>query len=156
MLGFVSLCELYWLTRLVSDGDELTLLTDSQGDNTQVLIDNATSDGLALPLTSPSLSETGVAILEQETDTGICENTLLHGETLLVVTAGYLEDVSLPFVAEGVADNFGTHTLVEEWTQLAFIFNFDQLLATSCWIGDVQLHVCCANYSCFLIVLRLQ
>lgn len=83
-----------------------------------------------------------MTILEQETDTGICENTLFHGETLLVVTTSDLEHVALPFVAESIARDLGTHALVEEWTELTFIFNFDQLLATSCWIGDVQLHVC--------------
>jgi len=47
-----------------------------------------------------------VAVCEEEADTLREEDTLFHGETLFVVTAGDAEDVSFPFVAEGVAGNF--------------------------------------------------
>lgn len=76
-------------------------------------------------------------------------DALLHGETLLVVAAGDLEDVALEFVANAVARNLLTHSvnssdvvsegnsspnvqllpLVNENTQLSLIFNVNQLLA---------------------------
>jgi len=42
------------------------------------------------------------------------ENTLLHRETLLVVSAGNPDDVTLPVVAEPIGFDFGTHTLFIE------------------------------------------
>jgi len=56
-------------------------------------------------------------------------DTLLHRETLLVVAAGDLEDVALELIANGVARNLCTHSLVDEDTELSLIFDLDQLLA---------------------------
>ena len=52
---------------------------------------------------------------EEETDTVGEEDTLLHGETLLVVAASNAEDVALPLIAEGVAgDLLGDPLVVED------------------------------------------
>jgi hypothetical protein len=45
-------------------------------------------------------------------------DSLLHGETLLVVAAGDLEDVAFEFVADAVAWDFGAHSVGEEGQQL--------------------------------------
>jgi hypothetical protein len=42
------------------------------------------------------------------------KNTLLHGETLLVVTTRDTENVSLEFITKGVTRNFLGHALIEE------------------------------------------
>jgi hypothetical protein len=74
-------------------------------------------------------------------------NTLLHWETLLVVTTGDLEDVTLEFISDGVSWNLSAHSVVEKldlrsqcsWcriyvplvhedTELALIFDVDELL----------------------------
>jgi len=68
------------------------------------------------------------------------QNTLHHGETLLVVTTSDLEDVTLPLVAESVDLNFLGDALVVENAQLALISDVDELLAASSRIGDVELH----------------
>ena len=47
-----------------------------------------------------------MAVGEEEPHTVGEKDTLFHGETLLVVPAGDAEDVSLPFVAEGIARDF--------------------------------------------------
>jgi hypothetical protein len=56
----------------------------------------------------------GVAVVKEEADTVGEENTLLHWETLFVVTAGDAEDVPFPFVAENVPGNFLRDPLVVE------------------------------------------
>ena len=40
------------------------------------------------------------SLTEQEADTLICEDTLLHGETLLIITTRDTEDVTLEFVPD--------------------------------------------------------
>jgi len=55
-----------------------------------------------------------VAVGEEEAHTVGEEDALFHGETLLVVTAGDAEDISFPFVAEGVTGDFLSDFFVEE------------------------------------------
>ena len=55
-------------------------------------------------------------------------DSLLHRESLLVVAAGDAEDVAFELVADAVAGDFGAHAAVHEDTELALIFDFDQLL----------------------------
>jgi hypothetical protein len=57
-----------------------------------------------------------VALGQQEADTGGKEDTLLHGETLLVVTSGDAEDVTLELVTERVDSDLSGDTLVVEDT----------------------------------------
>ena len=69
------------------------------------------------------------------------ENTLLHRETLLVVSARDAEDVSLELVAEGVSGYLLGHLFVIEDTETTFIVNIDGLLLARRRVGDVELHV---------------
>lgn len=78
----------------------LALLDDGQSEDGQVHADDAATDGLALALAGAAGSVAGVAVGEQETDTGRLHDTLLHRETLLVVASGDSKDVSLPLVPE--------------------------------------------------------
>lgn len=87
----------------------LALLDNSQSEDRQVHADDATTDGLALALASAAGAVAGVAIGEQEADTGGLQDTLLHWETLLVVSTGDAEDVSLPLVTEGVGGDLLAH-----------------------------------------------
>jgi len=107
----------------------LALLDDGESQHGQIHRDDAATDGFALSLTSAAWAVARVAVGEEKTDTRGMHNTLLHGETLLVVSAGDLENVALELVANTVAWNFGTHSLVHEHAQLPFIFNVDELLA---------------------------
>ena len=87
----------------------LTLLDNSKGEDRQVHGDNAAANGLTLALTGAAGAVAGVAISEQETDTSRVHDTLLHGETLLVVTAGDAEDVALPLITKGVGGDLSAH-----------------------------------------------
>ena len=87
----------------------LALLDDGEGENGEVHADDATTDGLAATLTAAAGSVAGVAVGEEESDTGRVHDTLLHGETLLVVAAGDLEDITLELIAEVVTGDFLAH-----------------------------------------------
>lgn len=67
-------------------------------------------------------------------------HTLLHRKALLVVATSYAEDVAFEFIADAVTRNLLSHTAVYEDTELALIFDFDQLLRAIGGVGNVQLH----------------
>lgn len=115
----------------------LTLLDNGQGKDRQVLVDDTTSDGLSLSLTSSSWSVTRVALRQQQSNSGWVQHTLLHWETLLVVTTGDLEDVALELISDRVTLDLLAHTLVVEDTQLVLVLDFNGLLSTVGWVGDV-------------------
>ena len=52
-----------------------------------------------------------MAVGEEESDTGRVHDTLLHGETLLVVAASDLDDVALPLVTQAVGGDLSAHLL---------------------------------------------
>lgn len=64
----------------------LTLLGDDQVEDRQVRADNATADRLTSALTGTTRAVVRRTLLHQETNTTVGEDTLGHGETLLIVT----------------------------------------------------------------------
>ena len=107
------------------------LLNDNRNDG-QVSIDNAATDRLAFTLTSTALTIARVSLGQEKTDTSLGENTLFHGETLLVVSTGDTENVTSPFVTKGGSIDLLAHTLLVEGTNLnekqnyELKFRFDQ------------------------------
>lgn len=106
----------------------LTLLDDDQRQDSQVHSNDATPDGLPLPLTSPPGAIAGVAGGQEKADTGWMHDTLLHWETLLVVSTGDSEDVAGKLGADAITGNFLAHTLIHESAEAALIFDLNQLL----------------------------
>jgi len=94
----------------------LALLDDDEGKNGDIGADDAATDGLAPALTSTANSVARVAVGEEEADTVRNEDTLLHGEALLVVSTSDTENVALPLVTKRVPRNLLRHLLVEEDT----------------------------------------
>jgi hypothetical protein len=84
----------------------LALLDDDEGEDSDIGADDAATDGLAAALTSAANPVAGVAIGKEELDTVWQKDTLLHRETLLVVSTSDAENVALPFVAERITGNF--------------------------------------------------
>lgn len=121
----------------------VTLLDDAESKDREVHADNASTDGLPLALTSAAGAVAGVAISEEKADTSWVHDTLLHRETLLVVTAGDPDDVALELVANAVGRDFLTHAAVHEDAELALILDLDQLLGSIVGVGDVELHLDC-------------
>jgi len=96
----------------------LALLDDGEGKHSQVLGDDAATDRLSLALTGATGSVAGVAIGEEELDTGrehlwtqvsanvlallgagLTYDTLLHGKALLVIATGDADNVAFPLIA---------------------------------------------------------
>lgn len=69
-------------------------------------------------------------VTEQQPDTGGVHDSLLHGKTLLVITAGDFEDVACEFGSYAVAGDFSAHAAVHEDTEFAVIFDLDELLGS--------------------------
>lgn len=92
----------------------VALLNDDQREDGDIGTDYATTDGFTLAFTSSADAVAGMAVGEEETDTVGKENTLLHWETLLVVTASDAENVALPFIANSVGCDFLRDLLVVE------------------------------------------
>jgi len=113
----------------------LTLLDNNQGQDGKVHSDDATSDGLSLALSGASGPVARVVLCQQQPNTGWVHDTLLHWETLLVVSSGDLEDITLELVSDRVTWDFSSHTLVDEDTEAAVIVNFDELLGAIGWVS---------------------
>lgn len=73
----------------------LTLLDNDQVENREVSINNAASDRLAFALSPSPWAIAGVALAEEKTYTSVGQDTLLHGETLLVVSSTDADNVAL-------------------------------------------------------------
>ena len=71
----------------LADNDEI--------EHTQTVIDNAAVDRLTPPLSGTSRSETAVSLLEEQLDAASSEYTLLHWETLFVISTTDANNVSL-------------------------------------------------------------
>jgi len=78
----------------------VALFDDDKGQDGNIGADDTSADGFSLTLTSPSSTVAGMAIRKEEADTEWDKYTLLHWETLFVVTAGDTEDVAFPLVTD--------------------------------------------------------
>lgn len=67
------------------------------------------------------------------------QDTLLHGETLLVVATGNSQDVSFPLITKTVSFNFSSHAFFIEDANFTFIFDINKFLGPSGGVADVQL-----------------
>ena len=92
----------------------LTLLVNNAVQSLDVGADNAATNTLPAALAGAARAVARVALAEEQAHTVGKEDTLLHRETLLVVTTADAKDVALPLVTEGVNFNVLRHTLVVE------------------------------------------
>ena len=72
-----------------------TLLDNNQVEHRQVAINNTSTDRLSLSVSLPSWSVTGLSLSQQQTCSAVGKYSLLHGETLLVVSTGDADNISL-------------------------------------------------------------
>jgi len=119
----------------------LALLDDHQGDDGEIGTNDATTDRLASSLGGALSTVTGSAGGEEEFDTVRKEDTLLHGEALLVISTANAEDVSLEFVADTVTRHFLAHALVIEDAIATLFIDVEELLLSCGRVGDIELHV---------------
>jgi hypothetical protein len=117
----------------------VTLLDDGESEDGHLSTDDAAVHRLALTLTGAAGAVARVAIREEKPDTAGVQDTLLHGETLLVVAASDAEDVALELITHGVTGDLSAHALLEEDMELTLILDIEELLAAVGREGDVQL-----------------
>ena len=128
---------------VISEASNLTgaLLENLEGKDAKVGAGDAASDGLTLALASSFGAVRLDSLSEQNSNSAVDKDTLLHRETLLVVTAGDSEGVALELVAEDLAVDVGAHPPVVEVTvDLVFIDLPDDLLAGG-GVGNVVLQI---------------
>merc|ERR1719470_11251 len=118
----------------------LALLDDGHGEDSQVAVHDASADRLPLTLSITPGSVAAVALRQEEPGATVGEDTLLHGEPLLVVTPGDAEHVPLELISKSVSFNFLAHTLLIERPHLELVSDLNQLLAACGWEGQVDLH----------------
>ena len=82
-----------------------------------------------------------VTLTEKQAHTRGQEDTLLHGETLLVVATTNAKDVALPFITKRVDLNILRHTLVVEAAHETLIQELEGLLRARGRVGNVELHL---------------
>jgi len=118
----------------------VALLDNDQREDGNVVSNNASTDRLALTLAGTAGTVARVSSGKEELDTVGEEDTLLHWETLLVVTAGDAEDVPLPLVADLVTGDFLAHALLEELAVATLLIDIEELLGAGSGVGDIEFH----------------
>jgi len=130
---------------LVSEARDLllALLHDDAVDHREIVGNDATTDSATTTHSVTSTTTiTNNAGLEEKTNTVIDKNTLLHGETILIVTTSDAKDVALEFVTKRSGINLIADTHLHEDAKLLLIINIEHLLTTCCGTSDVDLHLC--------------
>lgn len=119
----------------------IALLHDFEGNDSEVWASDATADGPSSSVASSLGVEQRALFLEEDACSAVLHDTLLHGETLLVVSSGNFENVAFVVLAHDITINFLSHSLFEEWTNLAFIINLNFLLPTRAGVCNIELHL---------------
>jgi len=118
----------------------VTLSDDNGGKYGEIVAGDATSNGLSLSLSLSAAGVAGVAVLEEESNSMSDEDTLLHAETLFVLTSGDSKDVALEFLAERVGGDLVGDSLLVNVLDLLLIIDFKGLLLAGGRVGDIDFH----------------
>jgi len=84
----------------------VSLLHNNNVEGRDISSNNASTNRLALSLSSTTRSVAFGSLAHKKSNSGVCEDSLLHGETLLVISTSNLEDVSLEFVSKSFTFDF--------------------------------------------------
>lgn len=117
----------------------IAFLDDGQAKDSDIGSNDAPSDGFPLLLSSSSGSVSLLPFPHEDSDSSLDEDTLSHGEALLVVSTGNFEDVPLELISQLISVDFLSHSFVVEYGTLFVVIDFVSLLATCEWIGNVEL-----------------
>ncbi len=92
----------------------LSLLHDDKVNDDDIWADDATTDSLSFKLTLPARAEARVDLAEKKTGSALNDDTLHHGEALLIVATSNFKDVPLEFITKDASVHLCAHALVEE------------------------------------------
>merc|ERR1712166_1191174 len=82
-----------------------------------------------------------LTLLEKDAGSACNKNTLLHGESISVVSSGNSEDVALEIISHEVSVNLGAHAPVKEWANVFLIIDFNFLVSACGRVRNVELHL---------------
>jgi hypothetical protein len=104
--------------RAISDIRDIlvSLLDDDKVEDRDIGTDNAATDGLALALAGTAGTVAREALGQKQTGSAAGQNTLLHGESLLVVSTGDTEDIAGEILAKILTGDLLRDALIEEAT----------------------------------------
>jgi len=119
----------------------LTLLDNDAVDNREIVGNDAATDSAATTHSiSLATTITDGAGLKKKADTVVHKNTLLHGETILIVTTSDTKDVTLEFITQRRSIHLIADAHFHEDAELLLIIDIEHLLTTSARASDVDLH----------------
>jgi len=122
-------------------GDVVVALShDDGGENAQVVVNDATSNRLSLSLARSATSVARGAVFEEESNSMSAEDTLLHAETLFILTTGDPEHVALVLVSEWIGGHLVRDSLLVKVLDLVLIIDFEGFLLAGGRVGDVDFH----------------
>ena len=127
---------------LVSESGEffITLLDDGEGEHSNIGADDAASDGSSLSFSFSLSAISFCSGFEEESDSVSREDSLLHGETVLVEAAVDSEDIALELLSKSIGFNFLAHTFLEKDSAFVVIIDFERLGCAVSGVGDTELH----------------
>merc|ERR1740123_1914817 len=124
-------------------GDFLVaLLQHDESQHGDIRTNFATPHGLSLTLTLSSGAIARLAFSQKETDSGVGKNTLFHGESLLVISAGDFEHVTSEGRLQSFSFDFAGNTKIVKGIQLGLVGNFEHLVCSIWRIRNIKLHDC--------------
>lgn len=128
--------------RIVGESGDIsiTLLGHDEVKDGDVVADDASTDGDTLPLSAPTGAVAALALGKEKAHTGVGEDSLLHGETLLVVSATDAHDVSLELIPQDAPVNLLGHAAVVKVLELLLVIDLNDLLHARGRVRNVHLH----------------
>jgi len=120
--------ESVWLVAIgKSSNILLTSLDDTEGDDRKIWSTDASTDRLSFSLSSSSWLVKSTTSLEKNAGSSVDKNTLLHGESIFVVSSSDFEKVALEIWTHFLSIDLLSHSFVKERTNMLFIINFNFL-----------------------------
>ncbi|XP_019487561.1 PREDICTED: pleckstrin homology domain-containing family F member 2 isoform X2 [Hipposideros armiger] len=101
-----------------------------QVEDTQIGIHNATPNRFVLSFSSPPSSITKMTLTQEQADTAIGQDTLLHKENLFVIPIADSNHITLPFFTQNIS-RFCGHTRLIKCMKFVFIGHINEFLAAS-------------------------
>jgi len=143
---FSDLVSSFWSQSSVNNGVGqtgdfvVTFSDDAGGDNGQIVVNNATSDGFSLSFTGSFAGVSRSALFHEKSNSMSDEDTLFHGETLFIFTSGDSKNVSFEFIAQWIGGYFVGDSLLVEVLDLVFIIDFEGFLLACARVSDIDFH----------------
>merc|ERR1712165_670591 len=117
-----------------------TFSDDAGGENGQIVVNDATSNGFSLSFTSSFAGVSRLTFFHEKSNSMSDEDTLFHGETLFVFTTGDSQDVAFEFIAQWIGRYFMGDSFFAHVLDFVFVIDFEGFLLASGRVSDIDFH----------------